>query len=834
MRQLYRNGYRDWDSWAGRIALEIPKLRKGSYFPSFLKSDRTAGKALVPVIPYSSVMRWTARHDTRTSIVAIVHPKNGNCRHLLSPDDALAGNVKEAKMKSSNTPNGIVSAIKERLLSPARKSPLRVNISCVVDDSPVLRMQAWNWLLSLAALSTECRIFVHYLPGALSEKTQNEFTTLGATLIPVQRFGIAEAKYCNKIHQLGSEALLEADFVILSDADIAFLEDPAQMIREGKFRAKTVDAPNPPEDIWCELFRRAGLADKIGKRTLDMYPEERTFETNFNGGLYVMPAAMARRLYPLWEKYARWCLDQPDLLDKYLHHADQLGLGLALAESRDRVDLLPFGANTPTHFPAKSLELVERQNLGAIHYHSHTDQHGLPKPVGVEWIDKHIMRIRTAIEQERRKRFSNDLFWDFRYAVYPELGSGLGSRQEALEFKRDLLRPYVEMIGDGSVLDVGCGDLEVLAPLPIANYTGIDLSSEALSIALTKRPDWRFEKQLAAELPENSFDYTFCIDVLIHQPNAEAARVLARDLVRIARKGVIFSCHTESLDRSGISFDSHGLETYLAGLPEISSLNKIGTYRDVTMYFAEKGMGERLSVHDIGLHEMAVGARYSPNALKLKHLIKFSREKIGFFPKTIIRTHEYSWFIEHIQDCAGKRILDVGAGVCCLPFYLADCGAEVTTVDRHHIMRNSQPKEAWNEWGFLDYGALQPGIKSFNMDMGEFDTDESFDIIYSVSVIEHMTAKVRQAVISQMSRLMRTQGALFLSLDLFPGSMLLWNYNEGKIVDSQNHGTLDDIKAELTASGFDVFSESFVRGMPLSRTDVAYLVCKKSDGVPIS
>src|SRR6056297_62742 len=52
MREVPRNGYRerDWDTRAGRIALEIPKLRKGSYFPSFLEPRRTAEKALVAVI----------------------------------------------------------------------------------------------------------------------------------------------------------------------------------------------------------------------------------------------------------------------------------------------------------------------------------------------------------------------------------------------------------------------------------------------------------------------------------------------------------------------------------------------------------------------------------------------------------------------------------------------------------------------------------------------------------------------------------------------------------------------------------------------------------------
>lgn len=52
MREVQRNGYRarDRDTRAGRIALEIPKLRKGSYFPSFLEPRRTAEKALVAVI----------------------------------------------------------------------------------------------------------------------------------------------------------------------------------------------------------------------------------------------------------------------------------------------------------------------------------------------------------------------------------------------------------------------------------------------------------------------------------------------------------------------------------------------------------------------------------------------------------------------------------------------------------------------------------------------------------------------------------------------------------------------------------------------------------------
>jgi transposase-like protein len=51
-RAVSRNGYRSriWDTRLGSIELAIPKLRKGSYFPSFIDARRTAEKALAAVI----------------------------------------------------------------------------------------------------------------------------------------------------------------------------------------------------------------------------------------------------------------------------------------------------------------------------------------------------------------------------------------------------------------------------------------------------------------------------------------------------------------------------------------------------------------------------------------------------------------------------------------------------------------------------------------------------------------------------------------------------------------------------------------------------------------
>ena len=58
-----RNGYRErsWDTRAGTVALRIPKLRAGSYFPPFLEPRRTAEKALAAVIQEAYVQGISTR-----------------------------------------------------------------------------------------------------------------------------------------------------------------------------------------------------------------------------------------------------------------------------------------------------------------------------------------------------------------------------------------------------------------------------------------------------------------------------------------------------------------------------------------------------------------------------------------------------------------------------------------------------------------------------------------------------------------------------------------------------------------------------------------------------
>jgi putative transposase len=62
-RATHRNGYRsrEWQTRAGTVELQIPKLRRGSYFPSFLEPRRRSEQALLAVIQQAYVCGVSTR-----------------------------------------------------------------------------------------------------------------------------------------------------------------------------------------------------------------------------------------------------------------------------------------------------------------------------------------------------------------------------------------------------------------------------------------------------------------------------------------------------------------------------------------------------------------------------------------------------------------------------------------------------------------------------------------------------------------------------------------------------------------------------------------------------
>src|SRR3954466_13780737 len=62
-RATHRDGYRErrWDTRAGEVELQIPKIRQGSYFPSFLEPRKRSEQALLAVVQQAYVCGVSTR-----------------------------------------------------------------------------------------------------------------------------------------------------------------------------------------------------------------------------------------------------------------------------------------------------------------------------------------------------------------------------------------------------------------------------------------------------------------------------------------------------------------------------------------------------------------------------------------------------------------------------------------------------------------------------------------------------------------------------------------------------------------------------------------------------
>ncbi|WP_155631026.1 class I SAM-dependent methyltransferase [Burkholderia cepacia] len=128
-----------------------------------------------------------------------------------------------------------------------------------------------------------------------------------------------------------------------------------------------------------------------------------------------------------------------------------------------------------------------------------------------------------------------------------------------------------------SVLDVGCGDLEVVRSLNLKNYLGLDTSERAIETAKGSRPDWAFRHVGFNHCHEPTLcrETVLCFEVLIHQRSEADYRALIRFLA---------DCTERTLLVSGYSSDYEGraensMVYFYEALDE--SLRKTGKFRSV-------------------------------------------------------------------------------------------------------------------------------------------------------------------------------------------------------------------------------------------------------------
>jgi len=141
-----RNGYRDrlWETRVGSVDLRIPKLRKGSYFPSFLEPRRTAEKALVAVIQEAYIQGISTRSvDELVKSMGMTGISKSEVSRLCGEIDERV-NAFLSRPLEGDWPYLWIDATYVKVRSAGRIVSVAVIVAVGVNTDGVARCSAWR------------------------------------------------------------------------------------------------------------------------------------------------------------------------------------------------------------------------------------------------------------------------------------------------------------------------------------------------------------------------------------------------------------------------------------------------------------------------------------------------------------------------------------------------------------------------------------------------------------------------------------------------------------------------------------------------------------------
>jgi SAM-dependent methyltransferase len=126
------------------------------------------------------------------------------------------------------------------------------------------------------------------------------------------------------------------------------------------------------------------------------------------------------------------------------------------------------------------------------------------------------------------------------------------------------------------------------------------------------------------------------------------------------------------------------------------------------------------------------------------------------------RRLEYPFVIDVLRKDAGVRVLDAGSGVTFFPLFLSEkFSMQIECLD-------TEPSYAQRMKQICELLKVQPPIPFHVADLTQPlpITDESFDAVVSVSLLEHLQATNRLEAVERLWRLVRPGGQLVMTFDI--------------------------------------------------------------------
>lgn len=274
---------------------------------------------------------------------------------------------------------------------------MKIGYSCVIDGHHKFVRQGLILVASLIAIGIKPnRVTVNLTPSAC--KYIALFDALGVRLREIELFG--DRQYCNKVAALG-QVDRSLDMVVCCDCDLMFVESIEDVIWQypKKVQGKIVDFANPPLTRLLAIFDMFGWS-KPGLTPVDLVKPEMTFSGNYNGGLYVIPAALVAPLHAQWIHCTDMLLSSGaalNLLGPFRKHIDQIGFCAGLKAIDHEPHHLPIELNFPTHVKVDDVRLNQLDPIRVFHYHDTVDLNGVPV-------------LKFPLQPDQDRRFKETLF----------------------------------------------------------------------------------------------------------------------------------------------------------------------------------------------------------------------------------------------------------------------------------------------------------------------------------------------------------------------------------------------------------------------------------------
>lgn len=223
-------------------------------------------------------------------------------------------------------------------------------LCCILDQHPRFYVEFVLWVLCVKRRlpSDQVRCIV-YCIGAAPEDLISWALGQGIECRIVD-VAIPESPHCNKIIPFFESH--STDFVVVCDTDLFFVSDPSEIFRSERYRAPPNNHCNPPPHIFQQILARSGLGRKY-RPGVALFPGNdglrETHINNISAGLVISPSDRSNVLAGAWMKWAKWLVENREILGDWHVHVDQVAFALALEDLDEDVEFLPPQVNTILH-----------------------------------------------------------------------------------------------------------------------------------------------------------------------------------------------------------------------------------------------------------------------------------------------------------------------------------------------------------------------------------------------------------------------------------------------------------------------------------------------------